>query len=75
MKNGNEEISRLQINDSLLPDIFLIRYAQDLSRNALLVYLWLNMTGNKESFDEDTVKKFKIIPDEEIGKAFADIME
>lgn len=75
MKNGNEEISRLQINDSLLPDIFLIRYAQDLSRNALLVYLWLNMTGNKESFDEDTVKKFKIIPDEEIGKALADLME
>ena len=76
MKNGNgkEELSRLLINDSLLPDIFLVRYAHELSKNALLVYLWLNMTGNKENFDENTVKKFKIIPDEEIEKALADLM-
>ncbi|MBR3340242.1 MAG: DnaD domain protein [Clostridiales bacterium] len=74
MKNGNDELSRLLIDDSLLPDIFLVRYAQELSKNALLVYLWLNMTGKKENFDEDTVKKFKIIPDGEIGKALADLI-
>ena len=76
MKNGNgkEELSRLLINDSLLPDIFLVRYAHELNKNALLVYLWLNMTGNKENFDENTVKKFKIIPDDEIDKALADLM-
>ena len=36
MKNGNgkEELSRLLINDSLLPDIFLVRYAHELSKNA-----------------------------------------
>ena len=71
---GNDDYSRLLINDSLLPDIFLIRYAQELSRNALLVYLWINMTGNKDSFDEDTVRQFKIIPDEEIKTALADLM-
>ena len=51
MKNGNgkEELSRLLINDSLLPDIFLVRYAHELSKNALLVYLWLNMTGDPEA--------------------------
>ncbi|MBR3247330.1 MAG: DnaD domain protein [Clostridiales bacterium] len=68
------DFSRLVINDSLLPDIFLVRYAQGLSRNALLVYLWLNMTGRKDCFDENTVKKFKIIPDDETGKVFAELM-
>ena len=71
---GSEDYSRLLINDSLLPDIFLVRYAQELSRNALLVYLWINMTGNKNSFDADTVKQFKIIPDEEIDKTLAELM-
>ena len=32
--NGKDEISRLMINDSLLPDVFLVRYAQELSKNA-----------------------------------------
>lgn len=71
---GKEELSRLLINDSLLPDIFLVRYAQELSKNALLVYLWLNMTGDKKSFNEETVKKFKIIPDDEISKTLAELM-
>ena len=71
---GKEELSRLLINDSLLPDIFLVRYAQELSKNALLVYLWLNMTGDKNSFNEETVKKFKIIPDDEISKTLAELM-
>ncbi|MBQ5519904.1 MAG: DnaD domain protein [Clostridiales bacterium] len=73
-EKGKDELSRLLINDSLLPDIFLVRYAQELSKNALLVYLWINMTGDKDSFDENTVKKFKIIPDEETDKAMAELM-
>ena len=71
---GKEELSRLLINDSLLPDIFLVRYAQELGKNALLLYLWLNMTGDKEGFDENTVKKYKIIPDDEIEKTLAELM-
>ncbi len=71
---GKDDFSRLLINDSLLPDIFLVRYAQELSKNALLVYLWLNMTGKHDSFDENTIKKFKIIPDDEIEKTLAELM-
>ena len=56
---GKDDFSRLLINDSLLPDIFLVRYAQELSKNALLVYLWLNMTGKYDGFDENTIKRFK----------------
>jgi hypothetical protein len=73
-EKGKEDYSRLLINDSLLPDIFLVKYAQDLSRNALLVYLWINMTGDKNNFDENTVKKFKIIPDDEIDKVLAELI-
>lgn len=71
---GTDDFSRLLINDSLLPDIFLVRYAQDLSKNALLLYLWLNMTGDKKLFDEAVIRKFKIIPDEEIDKTIAELM-
>ena len=71
---GMDDFSRLMINDSLVPDIFLVRYAQNLSRNALLVYLWLNMTGNKTAFDENTIKKFKIISDEDSGPVLAELM-
>lgn len=72
--NGKEDISRLMINDSLLPDIFLVRYAQELSKNALLVYLWLNMTGKKDGFEESDVKLLKIIPEEEVNQALAELM-
>ena len=72
--NGKEDYSKLLVNDSLLPDIFLVRYAQDLSKNALLAYLWINMAGKKDSFDKNTVKNFKIIPDEDIDPALAELM-
>lgn len=62
------------INDSLVPDIFLVRYAQELSKNALLVYLWLNMTGKKDNFEDEDVKKLKIIPEEEINTTLAELM-
>ena len=76
MKNekGKEDFSRLLISDSLLPDIFLVRYAQELSRNALLLYLWLNMTGDKDCFDESVIKKYKIISEDDIQSALAELM-
>ena len=71
---GKEDISRLLVNDSLLPDIFLVKYSQELSRNALLVYLWLNMIGKKDGFEESDVKSLKIIPEEEVAPALAELM-
>ena len=71
---GKDDYSRLLINDSLLPDIFLVRYAHELSKNALLVYLWLNMTDKKNGFDENDIKGFKIIREEEIAPALAELM-
>ena len=71
---GMEDYSKLLINDSLLPDIFLVRYAQELSKNALLVYLWLNMTDKKDGFDEKDIKELKIIREEDIAPALAELM-
>lgn len=71
---GMEDYSKLLINDSLLPDIFLVRYAQELSKNALLMYLWLNMTDKKEGFDEKDIKELKIIREEDIAPALAELM-
>ncbi len=71
---GKDDYSKLLINDSLLPDIFLVRYAQELSRNALLVYLWLNMSDRKNGFDEKDIKSLKIIHEEDIKPALAELM-
>ena len=71
---GKEDISRLLVNDSLLPDIFLVKYSQELSRNALLVYLWLNMIGKKDGFEESDVKSLKISPEEDVAPVLAELM-
>ena len=52
----NDDYSELVISQSQLDDIFVIRYLQDLSREAVVVYLWLNMTAGTGEFDEDSVK-------------------
>lgn len=72
--NGKEDFARLLINDSLVPDIFLVRYAQELSKNALLVYLWINMLGKKAGFDENDVKVLNIISEDEISQTLAELM-
>ena len=50
----NDDYSELVISQSLLDDIFVVRYLQDLSREAVVVYLWLNMTAGTGEFDEDS---------------------
>ena len=52
----NDEYSELVISQSQLDDIFVVRYLQDLSREAVVVYLWLNMTVGDSEFDEESVK-------------------
>ena len=42
--------SGLIISDSILPDIFTVKYCQDLGRDAIVLYLWLNMTDPGKGF-------------------------
>ena len=67
----NEDYSELVISQSLLDDIFVVRYLQDLSREAVVVYLWLNMTSAGKEFDEETVKSYRVISESKIKETMA----
>lgn len=64
----------LVINDSPLADIFLVKYAQDLSKESIIIYLWLNMTARKSGFDDTFIKKFKIVPDSGVDGVLSELM-
>lgn len=71
MNNGYSE---LVISQSLLDDIFVVRYLQDLSKEAVVVYLWLNMTAGNSEFDEDYVKTYRVIPESKVRETIAELM-
>lgn len=70
----NDDYSELVISQSLLDDIFVVRYLQDLSREAVVVYLWLNMTAGKDEFDEESVKSYKVIPESKVKETLAELL-
>ena len=70
----NDEYSELVISQSLLDDIFVVRYLQDLSREAVVVYLWLNMTAGDTEFDEESVKNYRVIPENKVKEALTELL-
>lgn len=70
----NEDYSELVISQSLLDDIFVVRYLQDLSREAVVIYLWLNMTAKDGEFDEDSVKTYRVIPEAKVKEALTELL-
>jgi len=70
----NEDYSELVISQSLLDDIFVVRYLQDLSREAVVIYLWLNMTAKDGKFDEDSVKTYRVIPEAKVKEALTELL-
>ena len=70
----NDEYSELVISQSLLDDIFVVRYLQDLSREAVVVYLWLNMTAGETEFDEESVKNYRVIPENKVKEALTELL-
>ena len=73
-KDNNNEFNKLHLGDTHIPDIFLMQYSQSLSNDALLLYLWLNMTGQTEEFTKASLKKYGLLPDSAIDEALADLM-
>lgn len=66
---------RLLLSDTGIPDIFVAKYAQSLSRDALLLYLWLMMRfGSGSSFTEKDVKDLNIFPVSDTDKVLADLV-
>ncbi|MBO4603752.1 MAG: DnaD domain protein [Clostridiales bacterium] len=66
---------RLLLSDTGIPDIFVAKYAQSLTRDALLLYLWLMMRfGSGSSFTEKDVKELNIFPVSDTDKVIADLL-
>ena len=70
----NDDYSELVISQSLLDDIFVVRYLQALSKEAIVVYLWLNMTAGKNEFDEKSVKTYRVIPEAKVKEALTELL-
>ena len=70
----NEDYSELVISQSLLDDIFVVRYLQDLSREAVVLYLWLNMTAKGNEFDEKSVKTYRVIPEAKVKEVLTELL-
>ena len=70
----NDDYSELVISQSLLDDIFVVRYLQDLSKEAIVVYLWLNMTAGDGEFDEKSVKTYRVIPEDKVKEVLAELL-
>ena len=70
----NDDYSELVISQSQLDDIFVVRYLQDLSREAVVVYLWLNMTAKDSEFDEESVKSYRVIPESKVKEALTELL-
>ena len=64
------ENSGLIIGDSILPDIFTVKYCQDLGRDAIVLYLWLNMTDPAKGYTQEEMWALRILPEADCDKAF-----
>jgi len=70
----NDDYSELVISQSLLDDIFVVRYLQELSKEAVVLYLWLNMTAGDSEFDEKTVKTYRVIPEAKVKEVLTELL-
>ena len=61
--------SELLISDTLVPDIFIVRYLPALSKDAVALYLWTRMTYKGGSFTLKEAFDFGLIPEEDIKTA------
>ncbi len=72
MKTGSET-HELLLSDTSVPDLFIVQYMQDLSKDAVALYLWLLMNG-RTSFTEKDAKNYGLIPGSDIGKALGELV-
>ena len=70
---GKEE-NRLVISDTLIPDIFIVRYLPELSRNAVMVYLYCSMEFKGRAFAEQDLKSLSILQDKDIYEVISELL-
>jgi len=72
--NDKEGRTELLISDTLVPDIFITQYAQELSKDALCLYLWLLMSRKEQEFSREDIREFSILSDNDSDKATAELV-
>lgn len=81
MSNNNnqdrKEYDRLRLDDTHIPDIFVIRYTLSLDNpDAINLYLWLSMFGCKNKpITKAQIKKLGLFPANALNKALEDLIE
>ena len=69
--NGNE----LLLSDTSVPDIFVTQYAQELSKEAICIYLWLLMNCGYKEFSKEQIYSYGVLSTADADKAVADLIE
>lgn len=64
----------LLISDTAIPDIFIVRYADNLSKSALNLYLWLNMVFKGREFVYKDVMEIKLFAPTETDESLAELV-
>lgn len=72
MKTGSET-HELLLSDTSVPDLFIVQYMQELSKDAVALYLWLLMNG-KDPFTEKDAEAYGLISGPDTGKALGELV-
>ena len=70
----SKDYHELLISESLIPDIFIVRYMPMLSKDATDLYLWATMNYKGRKFKLKDALSYTIIPEEDINNALKELV-
>ena len=66
--------TELLISDTLVPDIFITQYAQELTKDALCLYLWLLMSFGDREFTRENIKSYTLLSESDSEEYAAELI-
>ncbi len=70
-----ESSHELLLSDTLVPDIFVTQYAQELTKEAICIYLWLLMNCGYNEFSREDVYSYGVLSRSDADSAVAGLIE
>ncbi len=70
-----KEETKLLLSDTSVPDVFLVHYAPELSKDAIHLYLWILMDHKDLQFETKDLSHYSYIPSSDVDKALAELIE
>ena len=71
----NSSLSELLLSDTSISDIFIVQHMASLSKDALCLYMWLNMTcGKAQTFQESDIEGYGLLSKSDADKAVAELI-